>query len=122
VLHVVRGGCALVPVELDVPEVGHRALLDRHDGDPELDPVTGARSRVLRRRDPADGGRPAEGEVGSRRSQAAGSRRLALTGLLAVRRLAGLLPELVPEQAARPGTATAAMAQAAIRPGFMASP
>jgi len=36
--------------------------------------------------------------------------------------LAGLLPELVPEQAARPGTATAAMAQAAIRPGFMMSP
>jgi hypothetical protein len=36
--------------------------------------------------------------------------------------LAGLVPELVPEQAARPGTAAAAMAQAAIRPGFMVSP
>jgi hypothetical protein len=35
---------------------------------------------------------------------------------------AGLLPELVPEQAARPGMATAAMAQAAIKPGFMVSP
>jgi len=101
----------------------------------------GARSGALRRRDPADGGRPAEGEVGSRPGQAAGPGRLALTGwLLAcwplacdwagelvpaadeLAELAGLLPELVPEQAARPGTATAAMAQAAIRPGFMVSP
>ena len=98
-----------------------------------------ARSGVLRRRDPADGGRPAEGEVRSRPGQAAG--RLTLTGrwlpacdwagalvlaeLLAadeLAELAGLLPELVPEQAARPGTATAAMAQAVIRPGFMVSP
>ena len=102
----------------------------------------GARSGVLRRRDPADDGRPAEGEVGSRPGQAAGPGRLTLTSWLAARllaprrdwagelvpaadevaELAGLLPELVPEQAARPGTATAAMAQAAIRPGFMVSP
>jgi hypothetical protein len=111
--------------------------------------VVGARSGVLRRRDPPDGGRPAEGEVRSRRGQAAGPGRLTLTGRLTVTgrltltgRLAaawdwagelvpaadelavpaGLLPELVPEQAARPGTATAAMVQAAIRPGFMVSP
>ena len=96
----------------------------------------GARPEVLRRRDPADGGRPAEGEVGSRPGQAAGSGRLTLTGWLpagdwagelvpAELLAAGELPELaglLPEQAARPGTATAAMAQAAIRPGFMVSP
>ena len=101
----------------------------------------GARSGVLRRRDPADGGRPAEGEVRSRRGQAAGPGRLVLSGRLLVGwlaacdgadelvlaadelpGLAGLPPELVPEQAARPGMATAAMAQPAIRPGFMVSP
>jgi hypothetical protein len=31
-------------------------------------------------------------------------------------------PELLAEQAARPGTAMAVMTQAAIRPGFMVSP
>ena len=96
----------------------------------------GAVSGVLRRRNPSDGGRPAEGEVRSRRGQAAGPGRLALSRRLAagdwacelvlaaaeLPGLTGLLPELVPEQAARPGTATAAMAQAAIRPGFMVSP
>ena len=46
----------------------------------------------------------------------------ALIGSDELAELAGLLPELVPEQAARPGTATAAMAQAAVRPGFMVSP
>jgi hypothetical protein len=45
---------------------------------------------------------------------------LLATGELA--ELAGLFPELAPEQAARPGMAIAVMTQAAVRPGFMATP
>jgi hypothetical protein len=95
--------------------------------------VMGARSRCPATAGPSRRWPAAEGEARSRRGQAAGPGRLALrwAGALVLAELlaagelaglAGLLPVLVPEQAARPGTATAAMAQAVIRPGFMVSP